>query len=62
MKMKLEEHIKQSGFKKAHIAKELGVSGNTLANWIYSRSYPPLDKAVQLAAMLGVDIKEIYTD
>jgi putative transcriptional regulator len=62
MKMKLEEHIRQSGLKKSHIAKELGISGNTLANWINSRSYPPLDKAVKLANMLGVDLKDTFTN
>lgn len=62
MKMILNEHIESSGLKRKYINEQLGISKNTLKNWCESKTYPPLDKAVQLAAMLGVDIKELYED
>lgn len=60
MKLLINERIKESGFKKGYIAEQLGVNKDTLSNWVHNRSMIPLNKAVQLADILGCDIKDLY--
>lgn len=62
MKLTLEEPIKNSGLRKAYIANELGVSADTLTNWIKNRSMIPLDKAVKLANVLRCKLEELYVE
>lgn len=60
IKMTLSDLIKDSGLKKGHIAKQVGVSDDTLTNWIKGKTFPRLDQAVRLADVLGCEIKELY--
>ncbi|MCP3025431.1 helix-turn-helix transcriptional regulator [Halobacillus sp. A5] len=60
--MKLEELFQQSGVKKSHAAKILNVSPNTVSNWVKGSSYPTLDKAIQLAKLLHVEITDLYEE
>jgi transcriptional regulator with XRE-family HTH domain len=60
MKSRLNQLIEKSGYRKKYIAKEVGITPNQLSNWIAGRSYPPLDKAYKLAALLGVKVDDLY--
>ncbi len=60
MKLVIDDLIHNKGLKKRHVAKQLGVNENTLINWCNNRSMPKLDKAVELAELLGVDITDLY--
>ncbi|WP_407270586.1 helix-turn-helix domain-containing protein [Radiobacillus sp. PE A8.2] len=62
MKLKVDEAIKRSGLKKGHIAKEIGVSADTMTNWAKNRSMIPLDKDVSLSKLLGIRLKDLYDD
>lgn len=39
---------------------KLGVSANTLSNWSTGKSMPSLEKAFQLADLLGVKVDDLY--
>jgi putative transcriptional regulator len=60
MKCRIDEIIKERGYKKKYIAEQMGISANQLSNWITGRSYPPLDKAFKLAELLGVKVDDLY--
>ncbi|PKR82444.1 helix-turn-helix transcriptional regulator [Heyndrickxia camelliae] len=52
--------IKQSKYKREYLQKVLGVSANTLSNWSTGKSIPSLEKAFQLAELLGVQVDDLY--
>jgi DNA-binding XRE family transcriptional regulator len=56
------EYIEKSGFKKGHIADQLGVTRQQLSNWIGGRSHPPIMKAFQLAKLLGCKVDDLYEE
>jgi len=60
MELIIEELIKKRGLQKGYVANKLGVSNDTLTNWIKNRSMPKLDIAVELADILDCDIKDLY--
>ncbi|MFD6441799.1 helix-turn-helix transcriptional regulator [Peribacillus sp. NPDC060186] len=60
MKCKIEELVKRSGLRKDYIANKLGVSTRQLRNYELQKSYPPMDKAYILAALLGVKVDDLY--
>ncbi|WP_284037480.1 helix-turn-helix transcriptional regulator [Neobacillus sp. 114] len=61
MKSRIGEFIDAAGYKKKYIAKELEVSPTQLSNWISGRSYPTIEKAFKLAALLSVKVDDLYT-
>jgi putative transcriptional regulator len=60
MKLVIDELIKERGLKQIYVAKQLGVNKDTVTNWCKNRSMPKLDKAVELAELLGVEITDLY--
>lgn len=59
-KSNIGQLIKQSPYKREYIMKNLGVSANTLSNWSTGKTLPSLDKAFQLADILGVKVDDLY--
>lgn len=62
MKMLINDLINKKGLKKSYIAQELNVNRTTLMNWMKGKTYPPLDKAVQLAKLLDVKLEDLFED
>lgn len=60
MKLIIDQIIKGKGLKKEYIAKQLGINKDTMTNWCKNRSMPKLDKAVELADLLEVDVNDLY--
>lgn len=60
MRLVIDELIESSGLKHEFIAKKIGVSSRTLYSWRKGKTFPRLDKAVELADLLNVDITELY--
>ena len=60
MQLVIDELIESSGLKHEFIAKKIGVSSRTLYSWRKGKTFPRLDKAVELADLLNVDITELY--
>jgi len=57
---KLETILEEKGIKKSWLAKELGVSRQTITNWVKGYNYPDLLKLKKLSFILGVSIEEIF--
>lgn len=60
MNNKLEFFIVNGGFKKSHIARSVGVSNDTVTRWIKGK-FPPVDKAIMIARILGVTVEDIWS-
>lgn len=60
LRCRLEELIKQSGYRKDFIADRLGISTRQLRNYELNKSYIPMDKAYILAELLGVKTDDLY--
>ena len=60
MKNNLNLIIKNKGIKKVYIAKQLGVTNQTISNWLSGYSMPNLIMAKRLSEMLGVTIEDIF--
>lgn len=58
--MKLDELFKTSGVRKNHAAKQLKVDPTTMSNWVTGKTYPDLNKAVQLAKILDCKVDDLY--
>ncbi|MHB8280430.1 MAG: helix-turn-helix transcriptional regulator [Candidatus Humimicrobiaceae bacterium] len=62
MKNNLDSIIKSKGIKKIYLAKQLGVTNQTISNWLSGYSMPNLLMAKKLSAMLEVTIEDIFFD
>jgi len=62
MKNNLNLIIKEKGIKKGYLAKRLGVTNQTMSNWLSGYSMPNLLMAKKLSAMLEVTIEDIFFD
>jgi putative transcriptional regulator len=60
MKSLIGERIESSGLRKGYIAKEIGITGQQLSNWIAGRSFPTIQKAFQLAKLLNCKVDDLY--
>jgi transcriptional regulator with XRE-family HTH domain len=60
LRCRLEELIKNSGFKKEYIANKLGISARQLRNYEKQISYIPMDKGYILSDLLGVKVDDLY--
>lgn len=58
----IEELIKERGLKKKYISKQLGITQDTLTNWMNGRSMPKLDQAVKLAEILNCKLEDIFKE
>lgn len=59
IRIKLSETISQSGMKQIEIAKELGVSQQTVSHYLKGDKMPALDMFVNLCRVLDLDENEI---
>ena len=62
MKNNLNLIIKEKGIKKKYLAKKLGITSQTMSNWLSGYSMPNLLMAKRLSEMLGVSIEDIFFD
>jgi putative transcriptional regulator len=60
IKPRIGRLLRESKYKREFIIKELGISKNTLTNWIAGNTYPTIDKAFLLADLLEVTVEELY--
>ena len=56
----LDKIIKKSGYKKEKIANEMGITKNTITNYVKGDSLPNVEIALKIADFLGCDIKDIF--
>lgn len=56
----IEMHIRKNGLQKMFVAKKVGVSRETLKNWIDGRTYPRIDQLFKLADLLNCEITDLY--
>ena len=60
MRLVIDEIIENSGLKHGYIADKINVNQRTLYKWRKGDTFPRLDKAVQLADILGVRVTDLY--
>lgn len=56
---KIEEAIRQSGLTQTAIAKQLGVSQQTIAQYLSGRAMPALDTFANFCIVLALDANDI---
>jgi putative transcriptional regulator len=52
--------MKVSKYRREYIIKRLGITQNTMSNWVQGKTYPSIDKAYILADLLEVDVNDLY--
>lgn len=52
--------MKVSKYRREYIISELGITQNTMSNWVQGKTYPSIDKAFILADLLGVKVDDLY--
>jgi len=57
---RINEVIREKGYRKSWVAEQIGVSRQQLGNWSRGTSYPPLPKAFELARLLDVEITDLW--
>jgi len=62
MRLVIDELIEASGLKHEYIAEKIGVSSRTLYSWRKGKTFPRLDKAVELARILDEEITGLYIE
>lgn len=62
MKSKIGELIDSKGLKRKYIADQLGVTREMVSRWVVGKAYPRLDKAFELAKILGVKVDDLYEE
>ena len=60
MKPLLKEKRKKEGLLQKYIAKQIGVSQQTLSEWERGNGYPSIDKAYLLADLYRCLVDELY--
>lgn len=58
----LNRYIEASGKKKGEVAKAVGVSTGTFADWLKGRSYPRMDKIQLLSDFFGITKSDLVED
>lgn len=62
MKSKIGDLLDERGLKRTYIAKKLGVTKEMVSRYCAGTSYPRLDKAFELAKILGVKVDDMYEE
>jgi putative transcriptional regulator len=52
--------MKVSKYRREYIIGKLGITQNTMSNWVQGKTYPSIDKAFLLADLLEVDVNDLY--
>lgn len=59
---KLKEARTKAGLKQEQVAKELGVTRQTMSNWENDRSYPDLASVLKLSDLYGISVEEMLRE
>jgi len=57
---KIGELMQKKGLKGKWVAQQLGISQNQMSNYVKGKSYPPVDKAFELAKLLDCKVDDLY--
>lgn len=60
LRSRIGELLKQSPIKREYIRKQLGVTHNTISNWVTGRTHPSAPQLFKLAKLLGVKVDDLY--
>ncbi|HDR7847487.1 TPA: helix-turn-helix transcriptional regulator [Bacillus toyonensis] len=60
LKSNIGELLKNSGLKGKWIAQKLNISQNQMSNYVTGKSYPPVDKAFELAKIFDCKVDDLY--
>lgn len=60
LRSKIGELLKESGLKGKWVAQQLHISQNQMSNYVTGKSYPPVDKAFELAKLFGCKVDDLY--
>ncbi|MGM7719448.1 helix-turn-helix transcriptional regulator [Metabacillus sp. Hm71] len=60
IKCRLNELLDERGIKKRFIAKKLKVSPPTVTAWSNDTNFIPMDKAFEIADILGCKVDDLY--
>ncbi|PFU40459.1 transcriptional regulator [Bacillus cereus] len=60
LKSNIGELLKSNGLKGKWIAQQLNISPNQLSNYVTGQSYPPVDKAFELAKIFDCRVDDLY--
>lgn len=60
LKSNIGELLKHSGLKGKWIAQRLNISQNQMSNYVTGKSYPPVDKAFELAKIFNCRVDDLY--
>jgi putative transcriptional regulator len=52
--------MRVSKYRREYIISTLGITQNTMSNWVQGKTYPTIDKAYILADLLGVKVDDLY--
>lgn len=60
MHPKIKEIRTSRGITQAHVAREMGVTQQTLSKWERGKAHPSIVQAHKLAALLFVEVGDLY--
>jgi len=60
MNNNLNNILKEKGLKKSWLAKQLGVSKQSVTNWVKGRNYPEVKTMKKLSEILDTKIEDIF--
>ncbi|KFN11972.1 XRE family transcriptional regulator [Bacillus pseudomycoides] len=60
LRSKIGNLLKNSGLKGKWVAQQLNISQNQMSNYVTGKSYPPVDKAFELAKIFGCKVDDLY--
>lgn len=60
LKSNIGELLKSNALKGKWIAQQLNISPNQISNYITGKSYPPVDKAFELAKTFDCRVDDLY--
>ncbi|MBO1583234.1 helix-turn-helix domain-containing protein [Bacillus sp. XF8] len=60
LRSKIGDLLKNSGLKGRWVTQQLNISQNQMSNYVTGKSYPPVDKAFELAKIFGCKVDDLY--
>ena len=62
MKCRIREIRQSRGIQQTFIAKQVGISQQLLSRYEQSKAFPRIDRAIKIAEVLDMDVKEVWVD
>lgn len=62
LKPRIKQLIDEKGLKQTFVAEKINVTPQQLNAWINKRAYPRLDRAFELAKVLGCEVNDLYEE